>query len=894
MRSSFIYIVTYLVIHLNILGQELSYRAYSILEGVPGKMVFDVIQDSTGLMYFSSHDKVFTYDGYKWETIFEDKSNVQVRFHKLFLDSKGKVWAVPVETFQNIILLDDNSSEKIPPILNFKKSEIGFTSIAVEYRDTTRIIYAGTKQGVFEFSNNNWEWISPFNDKDEFVKSISFYNGDLYYSTENSIYELNLADKKVVKLFDTPRGKILAHKFEKTPGDELRIWVLLEDEFGLIENGIYSSFYDNFDNLNAARHEMGFISIGEYEIIWGSPFGIFSYSKLTKAVKQLGVDNEIIDRGAQSGFIDKENNSWFVSGRGIYKTRATPFQNYNKNKGLHTSEVAAIEFFEDGSIFIGHEDGITIIDSNKNMRKVSFSSTPQNNRVLDAVRDSDNIIWFTAQFLGLGKMNNDRDVEWIFQSDTDYYGVLIDNNRNLWFTTDNGLYKLDEKLKPKIELNLDQKNFVRKIFESADGDMILCLNTGVIRYSEGKTTIIRSPSGSENSTYAYFDKFSDYKFVGTDKGLYVLESDTLKKFRKGDFYIDQPVYFISRDSLGWVWFGLSNGAVKWNGETSTFYSVESGLAGMETNRSAGKARPDGKFYIGTNGGLSIFDPDFEYGMPRFFPLQFLFAEDVNGARHKLNKKVSLEKKKETITIHYRGRSFINENNNMFEVSITNDDEKNTDVYYTKENFITVSGLKAGNYTLELRFKNGLGHWSKKVSNKNLKIIASYLSETITYAPIGIFVILLSFYAFKKYRGGKFDKPVNEFTPGRSEENLFPQKLLNDPEFIRIHEIMLKEKYYKDPNININLFAHSVRLKPRRLSEKINKELGLNFNGFLNLYRVQDAKEKLMSKEFDEYSIEGISKLVGFKSKASLYSAFKKYTGETPQSYKRNRNNAKYI
>jgi AraC-like DNA-binding protein len=112
--------------------------------------------------------------------------------------------------------------------------------------------------------------------------------------------------------------------------------------------------------------------------------------------------------------------------------------------------------------------------------------------------------------------------------------------------------------------------------------------------------------------------------------------------------------------------------------------------------------------------------------------------------------------------------------------------------------------------------------------------------------------------------------------------------LSDNVKIKIIEDL--EKYmtmkpYNYSNLTIDDVAESLQTNTKYLSQIINETYQKNFYNYINMFRVNDSKEMLISPEFSNYSTEGIAKSVGFNSKSSFYTAFKKYTGLTPIEFK---------
>lgn len=103
---------------------------------------------------------------------------------------------------------------------------------------------------------------------------------------------------------------------------------------------------------------------------------------------------------------------------------------------------------------------------------------------------------------------------------------------------------------------------------------------------------------------------------------------------------------------------------------------------------------------------------------------------------------------------------------------------------------------------------------------------------------------------------------------------------------KIRVFMEQEKPYHAPELTLAQLSEQVKIPAHYLSQVINEKLNCNFLDFVNGYRVEDAKEKLLDPKFDHYTIISIAYEAGFNSKSTFYAAFKKMTGVTPSKYRK--------
>lgn len=100
------------------------------------------------------------------------------------------------------------------------------------------------------------------------------------------------------------------------------------------------------------------------------------------------------------------------------------------------------------------------------------------------------------------------------------------------------------------------------------------------------------------------------------------------------------------------------------------------------------------------------------------------------------------------------------------------------------------------------------------------------------------------------------------------------------------DLMDQEKIYRDPSLNLNVLAGELAINRNLVSQIINEEIGQNFYDFVNTYRVKDIIERLKHKESSDIPLLHLAMDAGFNSKATFNSVFKKVTGKSPSSYKK--------
>ena len=109
----------------------------------------------------------------------------------------------------------------------------------------------------------------------------------------------------------------------------------------------------------------------------------------------------------------------------------------------------------------------------------------------------------------------------------------------------------------------------------------------------------------------------------------------------------------------------------------------------------------------------------------------------------------------------------------------------------------------------------------------------------------------------------------------------------DPEYIeRVERLMAEQKPYLMSNITFDALSQQFDVPPRELSATLNGHFKKNFYEFINDYRIEEAKLRLVSDSHSEKTITDIFIEVGFNSKSVFNTFFKKKVGMTPSEYRK--------
>lgn len=471
------------------------YKYNPALNSISNDNVKAITEDSSGNIWIGTDNGLNKYDP---ETklfyhYFSSESSDGLSSNyvwSLLWDSKNRLWIGTNEGGVNIFdgkkftrISNDTSEKKAIPNQNV-------TSIL---EDTEGNIWISTEGGLAKYivkkDNIVWYLSDPFDINsmaNNFIRTIFQDKTGIYWiGTVGTGVNKLMEPYKILKTYqhNPSRKSSLSHNMIRSIFEDKkeRIWIgTLGGGLNLMNgDGMFTKFRADGSPGSLSSDAVSTIFQDSRNIYWIGTWGgglnrmIFTengsarFTTLSKYNPNLSLSSTII----QAINEDKFGNLWIGTEGGldyyiIDKGIIERFQSGNgDNKSLSDNRIQSncILIDNEENIWVGTWNGLNKISSSgnelsaylENINIESFFNDPydenslSDNRIISLFLDEDNILWIGTHGGGLNKLdlNSNDNYEFVSYSEKDglpsnvIYGILNDNEGNLWISTNNGLSK---------------------------------------------------------------------------------------------------------------------------------------------------------------------------------------------------------------------------------------------------------------------------------------------------------------------------------------------------------------------------------------------------------------------------------------------------------------------
>jgi len=727
-------------------GQHYHLRHYTVDDGLPSSQVRDLIQDRRGRMWFATRSGVARYDGREWRSYSLAEGLSWADQFSLEEDSAGELWSVSslapfrVYRFDGEGWREAASSEEL--------GDEGQISAFELLPGANAAFAVGTSdRGLLIYRAGRWRRLDRARGlpADE-ISALAVAGDRLLIGTAAGLAELR--DGRPVPLLAgrTPSPRICALAAE---GGGDAAWIIGDRWIGRLEGEAFTLLEETAAESPFYRppwtgHRVA-VADGQGGIYFAGPTELRYYNP-RYGLERIGRRHGLLEEGATSLFLDREENLWVAGDLGVTKVVNRRFASYTREHGLYEGEVTAVIERRNGTIVLGHRGGLTFLDGGEvaATRELAGGGEPaagasgrSPERVRDLAEDATGDLWLAVDSRGLARLSRGvvtGRLEW-FGAAEGLVGavtsVLVDDVGELWAGTDEGLFRrrgatFDRRSPKSVRIH------VRRLFAGAPGEVLMATDQGLYRYSAEGWRIwrCREEGAACNSVFAALPTGDGGLWAGTGAGLYRTFAEELRRVTEPGLGVERPVFFLLRDRSDRVWLGTDDGVVRWEGGRGERFSVDDGLAGRETQRAGAAVDARGDVWIGTERGVTVYTE--RRPAPRRPPPKVaLTGMEVSGRPAPADEDRRLGPWDDDLTFHFEVLSFVDEERIRIRHRLEGWDSEWVELRGDRRQ-VAYANLRPGSYRFLVQAANPRGPWSRPVGSATFRLARPFWQRPLFF------------------------------------------------------------------------------------------------------------------------------------------------------------------
>ena len=603
-------------------SQSFTFKEYGQEHGLGDLAIRGINQDRNGLLWISTENGVFRYDGSRFIEYGRKQGLLNPLVRTAHIDSRGVVWAggpggvyyLRDDRFHELLHgdkpldMDDGSS-----LTSLPSGEVLISSIHALYS----VVPSGDTWDVKRFD----ERYPSVPAKIKTYGLLAARDGSVWSgcnqgicrSEGNEFHRFGDAEKvpadRYIALTEDSKGNIWArgdkHMIERPAGST---------EFRDVSLGFP---FDPRDSTNAAL-----IEDRTGRILTPALPGIARWNGRSWDV--IGPSVGLPDSNIQQILVDQEGIVWIgCQGRGLFKWLGyDEWEHWSTGQGIRNPAIFALAIDPQGRVWVGNGETIDVSDAQHHQFRPFPAKLPPHLLALQsAATDADGTLWFgdySGTLLHIYPKTNTYETIIVPRG---IHQLFADSSGTIWVITSKGLYGIPPSgngkripvLEPDAALN---KENLKSISESPDKTLWVGTQGGLFHRSASgwhRVQLHNAEIGSQFATVAA-GKQGDIWVAGKFGGVARLrvENDIAAAVQiiSVPTISSENVNGISIDSRGWVWIANDHGVDVLEGTRWRHFDRDEGLLWNDTNEGALVIDKDGSAWIGTSAGLShLIHPD---------------------------------------------------------------------------------------------------------------------------------------------------------------------------------------------------------------------------------------------------------------------------------------------
>ena len=727
-------------------------------DGLISNIIYSIIEIKTNSLLFATDKGLSVYDGISFKNYSEKEGLKNPLIFKLLLDNE-KIW---IGTQEGVYILKD---EKIAPFLDNKI--LNNSSVYTIYKDFNHNLWFGTLQNGVIFYDVKNKVFRNFTIENGLMSNFIFSidqqsNGDIVIGTQTGSNIIN--EKFIVSSIPNFKSQ------ENIAFSSILNKDGLNFLFGTFSEGIIG--YDFKANNKTKKYDLSngltnnpiqCLYKDREQNIWIGTDGAGVYKYSNESFTYFSKQNGLPENHINSVAVDENNSIWVaLRSNGLCRISDNTFDYYNMNNqekyGLLDNGINTILPLEEGSLLFGTNSGLFEFRNEK--FHIISNSFFREKYILSLFQSKNNTIWVGTND-GLYRIDNgiiteENRINKFRQENTQLsiYSIIEDKFQSIWLASEHGVIKID-KVGNTVQFNKTNKfSDSRVLSMQIDNAKNIWFGTeeGLFNYNYKDITKISQKNGLHSNACNFLQVDDQNRLIiGQNTGIDLLSINdfyndkiSIQHLGKDDGLIGlESNYNASfKDKEGRILIGTTNGLEIYNPK----FDTKNPLEALTKINSV-------KLFFGQEDILKYSNKlDSIFQLPKNLKLPF---------------------NKNHITFEFIGVSLTAPEKVQYQYKLMGIDEDW--VPPTSKTEATYSSLPPGNYTFLLKAMNNDGVWNKEPVSFTFEVLAPWYKTwwfyTICVIALISSIIFYSYYKTKKLivDNQKLENQVSERTKELREE-----------------------------------------------------------------------------------------------------------------------------
>ncbi len=692
-------------------AEELPYveTVFNERNGLPTGEANDVLQTSDGYVWVGSYGGLIRYDGSEFRNFSTEGILPSSSVRMLFEDSVGRLW---IGTNDAGVFVYENGSISQPQ----GQPSDSFLCVRGFEEDSNGTVYACSNSGIAEIKDGTMKVYDAPELAGMTVYSVAADRFGRVWGADSSGGCVVMSGGKVIKSFS---GEELLGEgqsvYSVTSGTDGEIWLgsagntVVKLSFSgeeITDSNIVTKLYqtEKVSTFNSLRT----MSDGTLAMSGLIGFGII-YPDGT--MREFGENDGAVS--VNSSYIDYEGNIWLAStSTGIvrYSVGCYTSPNYEAElEGLSLNAVAV----SGGKSYIGHDSGFIVCGEDWQREENELTAMFDGIRVRNIIADSKGRIW-TASYSDTPVVcyepkNGEITV---YSSEDGLAGnkarVLAElSDGRIAAGTQSGLSIIGEDGSIESYTDLEYPAIL-SLLETPDGAVLAGSDGGgIYEIKDGKVTNHGFSEGLNEGVILRMmrDEAGNGYFISAGSSLYYWENGSFRKLDSLEKEAGSIFDFYQNGNT--LWLLQNNGILEadrenllngGSGEPVT-YGFKYGLTGSLNANTWHFLSDDGKLYLATRNGISVFG----FTAPKNeLPKGVINSVTVDGVTYEHPVEITVPGSVQRITVDFAALSFTDTTRFMTAYELEGFDDGETVFDSVKSNSVSYTNLPGGEYVFKLR------------------------------------------------------------------------------------------------------------------------------------------------------------------------------------------------